>query len=197
MNQDKIQYILIGILMAGMFAIGLGVYVMGQQIQMISGSIKTIEQGMNQQTKAPVTQPTSGKIAVEKYCDKVEGTTGLCFDYPKGWIVTLYNDQFTSGQKNLQIEDSSTGIRVTIEKLQADQSGMKGPRVSGYGYLYELGEMCSGEECPMDQYYLQYGDNADAFAIRAFYKVANYNAEVPVIKSYINTILSSFENGQW
>jgi hypothetical protein len=46
MNQDKIQYILIGILMAGMFAIGTGVFVMSQQIGIISDSIKTIEQGM-------------------------------------------------------------------------------------------------------------------------------------------------------
>jgi hypothetical protein len=134
-------------------------------------------------------------IATEKYCDTQVETTGLCFNYPKGWVITHYDDQFTSGQKNLQIEDSVTGVRMTIEKLQVGQAGMKGPRIDEFGHMYELGEMCDGSTCPMNEYYFQYGENENSFAIRTYYEVSDYNKEVPIIKSYLKTILSSLETG--
>lgn len=178
--------------MAGMFAIGVGVYVMGQQIGMINDSIKTIEQGMAGKVSAAATpsQVVPAKIAVESSCDTVPGSSGLCYDRPKGWAITYYDDQFTSGQKNTQVSDSVSGVRITIERLHQGQAGLKGPAVAGYSGLYELGEMCDGETCPHGAYLREFNPGNN-YAIRVYYDWAKRDQ----VKPLIDTVLQSLELG--
>ena len=98
--------------MAGMFAIGLGVYVMNQQIGMISDSIKTIEQGMSDmKTTTPpvVSNPTPAPTPVSQTSHYDSSSVGVIFDYPKGWFVEEYSFPDVDGGKNSVKLTSSQG----------------------------------------------------------------------------------------
>ncbi|MEK7473943.1 MAG: hypothetical protein AAB668_04480 [Patescibacteria group bacterium] len=57
MNQENIQNIFIGLLVAGLILIGAGMYLVSQQVQSVANSVKQIQQGIDE-TK-PVAQPSS------------------------------------------------------------------------------------------------------------------------------------------
>ena len=174
MNQDKIQYILIGILMAGMFAIGLGVYVMNQQIQMISESIRTIEQGMGDAKTAPASAP---QAAIQAQPSTRAYTFGLLnLEHPAGWYVETYEDEFRSGQTDLVLTSSQgrllnaessggpgmpgvkyfqTGYQINIVPVTlGEPEDYVGTKVEGYSNLYMPLEPCDGAGCPTVRYYL-------------------------------------------
>lgn len=184
MNQKlNIHGVIIGLLVLGLLLTGGGFYLLNKQLSELKGTMEPV-----------VSAPVGGKIAVEKYCDTEAGGTGLCFDHPKSWSVSHYNDDFTSGQKNLEISANAAGGRVTIERLADGQKGMKGARVPEYPGLYELGELCSDDDgltCPQYPYYLTLDGDQTAYAVRVYYRWDDRAGVQPLV----NTILYSLEIG--
>lgn len=183
MNQkSNIHAVIIGLLVFCLLLTGGGLFLLNKQVNELKEAI------------TPATDSSVGKIAVERYCDTEVGGTGLCFSYPRSWSVSHYNDDFTSGQKNLMISANAAGGKVTIQRLHEGQKGMKGPRVPKFPGLYELGELCSDDDgltCPQYPYYFTLDSDQTAYAIRVHYRWDD-RAEVQPL---VDAILLSLENG--
>lgn len=190
MNEKYIHGTIIAMLVLGLLLMGASSYFLKQELRSVAVSLKNIEQGIADIKATPTAttphtiEAEGGRIGIEFYCD-AKGAN-VCFNLPRTWVVSQYDDQFTSGQKNTQIASDDLGVRVTVEKLQEGQQGMKGAKVEGYENLYELGEMCDGETCPHEQYFLSFVDGS-MFAIRAHYDWADRNQ----LRQFIDVILTS------
>lgn len=189
MNQEKMQNVLLGVLLVGLVLVGGGMYLFSTQLQSVATSVKGIQTSVAQLqvVKSVVTAPavavsSQKKIATLNSCKTAgEAYVGLCFDYPSGWILQAYQDEFQPENKDLKITSSpgylfgnknsggpsigglttfNKGYEINIGPITlGEPSNLLGEKVPGYPGLYKLKkEDCDAttqatDGCPMLYYY--------------------------------------------
>ncbi len=163
----------------------------------------------------PTTQPSN--IVTVNNCAKngqVTGTyTGICFDYPSGWVLASYNNELMPQQKDLRIT-SEPGRLFSAERsggpgqpgvtyfqngyqlnIMAVKTGpteeLLGSKVEGYGFLYRPAQPCQEVGCPTEQYFFRYGDLGTVFEIDVHYR----GVPTTEARRYLDTILKSLSEG--
>ena len=163
----------------------------------------------------PTTQQT--RITTVNNCTKngqvARTYTGLCFDYPSGWVLASYNNEFTPQQKDLRITSEAGRLFSAESSGGPGEPGVKyfqngyqlnimavrtgateevlGSKVEGYGFLYRPAQPCQEVGCPTERYFFRYGDRGTIFQIDVNYK----GVTATEARGYLDTILKSLNEG--
>lgn len=166
-------------------------------------------------TPTPTIQ--QARITTVNNCTKngqVAGTyTGLCFDYPSGWVLASYNNEFMPQQKDLRITSEpgrlfsaessggpgEPGVKYFQNGYQLNIMAVKtgpteellGSKVEGSGFLYRPAQPCQEVGCPTERYFFRYGDLGTVFEIDVNYR----GVTTTEARSYLDIILKSLSEG--
>ncbi len=122
---------------------------------------------------------------------------GVSISYPKSLSATTYEDEFTSGQRNLRISSSASrkvgidsrnfqGYELVMRRIDDQQysdnrkESTVNPRVSS------IVEMCDGETCPDAQYI--FIKNGKRYLIEVLYQMTPYQAGIDLNNRIIASI---------
>lgn len=225
---NKIQNIFIALIVTSLLALGGGMYVMSQRLSSVAMMVKSLERELALsnsvpapiQPSIPVTAPPTIQqttIATVNNCmqnsQEVGAYIGLCFDYPSGWVLASYANEFTPQQKDLRITsepgrlfsaESSGGpgepgvtyfqngyqLNIMAVRLGAIDE-LLGTKVKGYSFLYHPAQPCQEVGCPTERYFFRPGDLGTIFEVDVNYK----GVTATEARSYLDTILKSLSEG--
>lgn len=106
MNQEKMQNVLLGVLMVGLVLVGGGMYLFSTQLQSVATSVKGIQGSVAQlqAVKPVVTTSVATPLATEPLVSSSAiSAFPLSFNYPKDWYLSRYLTEM----------DLSEGLRLT------------------------------------------------------------------------------------
>lgn len=159
------------------------------QSQTIRQQAERIKNNQRSQIQAP-----NAEVAwFEKAFASPRMIAPLSFIYPKGWSVETYEDEFTSGQKNVRVVSSKEpqapgknvaekGLRIEMGKLAAGQK-IPSPIPGSRHLNITKGEVCKDNGCPQEEYF--YDGDSD-------YRISVYYSE-PAYANYIDLILMTLQ----
>lgn len=203
MNQkSNIHGVIIGLLVLCLLLTGVGLYFLNKQLTELKGTMEPV-----------ASAPIAGKIALLNNCKTPSSAyIGVCFDYPKDWVIASFDDEFMDGQKNLLITSSpgrllsaessggpgmpgvqyfQDGYQITMHEIKlGGPDEVLGPKLSDYTNLYGTKDVCNEVGCPNEQYYF-YDRGYD----RVFEIMINYTVAPSEARPFVDTILRSLELG--
>ncbi len=113
MNQEKMQNVLLGVLMVGLVLVGGGMYLFSTQLQSVATSVKGIQVGMAQlqAVKPVVTEPAVVPAEQQPVFQKVN-IGGLTFALPEGWASKGID---ANGETLIQVLDPSYKVMIPVD----------------------------------------------------------------------------------
>ncbi len=122
MNQEKMQNVLLGVLLVGLVLVGGGMYLFSTQLQSVATSAKGIQGSVAQlQTVKPVVTESTVVSTAQQAVSKKVTIGGLSFALPEGWNSQGIN---AYGETLLQVPDPSykVTIPVSVHLLTSEES---------------------------------------------------------------------------
>lgn len=122
---------------------------------------------------------------------------GVSISYPKNLLVTTYEDEFFSGQRNLRISSSITrrvgidstnfqGYELVMRKIDDQQFADHSKESTLNPNVFSIIELCDGETCPDGQYI--FTKNGERYLIQTLYQMRPYQAGIDLNDRIIASI---------